>query len=138
MVTLVTLLGADAKFLCILVSVPYEELCVGVYGFQCSVVYVLSIPVSMEILFLFILSAVDKSHPVRVSGVFTIHKMVYNTIMSNGDFVPLHIERSSQITSSSSERDFHQSQDGVQYHYDEWRFCSSSYRAQFTNRIQFE
>ena len=48
MVTLVTLLGADAKFLCILVSIPYEELCVGVYGFHCSVVNVLSILVSLE------------------------------------------------------------------------------------------
>ena len=40
MVTLITLLGADTKFVRILVSVPYVEFCVPVNGYQCSVIYV--------------------------------------------------------------------------------------------------
>ena len=57
----------------------------GGYCPQRSVVNVPSVLVSLEILFLFIPRTVNKSHPVGVGRVLTIHQMVYNTILTNLD-----------------------------------------------------
>ena len=55
----------------------------GVYSLQGSVVNVPMILVSLEILFFFIPCTVNKSHPVGVGWVLTIHKMLYNTVLTN-------------------------------------------------------